>query len=63
MAGIVSATPAQALAARDSLMKLVVYLQQYAQGSLGTAKTPAALVTLVDAAVDDAVAKLAPLNT
>lgn len=63
MAGIVSATPAQALAARDSLMKLVVYLQQYAQGSLDTAKTPAALVTLVDAAVDDAVAKLAPLNT
>ena len=63
MAGIVSATPAQALAARDSLMKLVVYLQQYAQGSLATAKTPAALVTLVDAAVDDAVAKLAPLNT
>lgn len=63
MAGIVSATPAQALAARDSLMKLVVYLQQYAQGSLAPAKTPAALITLVDAAVDDAVAKLSPLNT
>lgn len=63
MAGIVSATQAQTIAARDAVMKTAVLLQQFAQGSIFPSKTPAAHATLVDAAVADCITKLEALAT
>lgn len=63
MAGIVSATQAQTIAARDAVMKTAVLLQQFAQGSIFPEKTPAAHATLVDAAVADCITKLEALAT
>lgn len=63
MAGIVSATPAQILAARDKVLTLAQTLQQIAHNVPQGPALPAAMVTLVDAQVDAAVAAIAPLNT
>ena len=67
MAGIVSATAAQCLTARDAAIKLLPYLQELGEGNLGPTKTNvtgnAALITEIDAAVDALVAAIAPLNT
>lgn len=56
------ATNQQTLAARDSLFKLAMHLQQFAQGSINTGETPAAYATVVNAAIADAEAKLAVLT-
>jgi len=66
MAGIVSATPALVLTARDACLKLIPYLQHLTDGGepLGDATVmPAALITAVDAAVDAAAAAIAAINT
>ncbi len=64
MAGnIVAATPAQALAARDAIVKLEKELQLYAQGSIKTTAANTAQADQVDALIDAALAALAPLNT
>ena len=64
MTGIVSATQAQVLTARNALLMLEDQLQKISQGPLPpAAKLNAAQITRVDALVDAAVAALAPLNT
>lgn len=64
MAGkIVAATPAQALAARDAIVKLEKELQLYAQGSINTTKANAGQAGQVNALIDAALTALAPLNT
>ena len=63
MAGIVSATVAQVQEARRRLAQLEVILQRFAQGTLAPTALNADQITMVDAAVDAAVAALNPLNT
>lgn len=64
MAGIVSATDAQIQTARDAVEKLARTLQDLSQGPLpNKAYLAAAQITAIDAAVDAAVAAIAPLNT
>ena len=63
MAGIVSATVVQVQEARRRIAQLEVILQQFAQGTLAPTTLNANQIAAVDAAVDAAVAALAPLNT
>ena len=63
MAGIVSATSAQCLAARDATIKLLAALQQLGQGTLAPLKLSTEQITEIDALVDAQVAAIAPLNT
>lgn len=67
MAGIVSATAVQCLAARDAAIKALPYLQELGEGNLDPTKTivsgNAALIVEIDAAIDALVAAIAPLNT
>lgn len=55
------ATTQQALAARDSVFKLAMHLQQFARGAVNTGETPASYAAVVNAAIADAEAKLAVL--
>lgn len=64
MAGIVSATQPQVQSARDAVFKLYRALQNVSQGPLPPgASLSTAQAAIVDALVDDVVAKIAPLNT
>lgn len=64
MAGnINAATPAQALAARDAVVKLEKELQLYAQGHITAGEANTAQATRVNALIDAALTALAPLNT
>lgn len=63
MAGIVSATSAQCLTARNAALAFQLYIQQFAQGTLAPTTLSAEQITEVDALVDTLVAALAPLNT
>ena len=64
MAGdINAATPAQALAARDAIVKLEKELQLYAQGYITAGEANTGQETRVNDLIDAAVAALAPLDT
>lgn len=64
MAGIVSATPAQVVAATAATVKLLAVLQGIANGPLNApAGLGAAQITAIDALVDAQVAAIALLNT
>lgn len=56
------ATQAQLIAARDSVMKLTIYLQQFAQGSMIAGKAPAEYAAEVDAAVGDVLTKVGAVD-
>lgn len=64
MAGnINAATPAQARAARDAVVKLEKELQLYAQGYITAGKASTAQAARVNARINAALTALAPLNT